>query len=228
MKHYDLRAFQSDPPVTPKRKHLLFKGKVVQRDPAYIDSIVIHQTACVFGVTKLDVSAALGDKQLATARRALRVACHALAFDGFFASPNPLRSYVWHGNGFNPFSLGLEIEGFYSGLRDDPDTIPREDLETIWRGPPMHLTPSRLETAKAALKWLIEEGRREGMFRQRVRLLAHRQSSDSRRSDPGEEPWSQLVEWARRELGCETDADFTDGSGRPLPKQWDRTATARY
>lgn len=226
----DLRGEQTNPPQLPKQKHKLLRGRVVERIPRTIDSIVIHQTACRFGASAAAVRNARGDVQLAVARRALGVACHALSFDGFFAAPNPLRWYVWHGNDFNDRSLGLEVEGLYAGLEDDPETVPREDLETTWNGPPMKLSESRLESAKAALLWLIEEGHREGMFVDGpVVLLAHRQSNSTRRSDPGQAAWQRLVmEYGVAKLGCVVQPELAVGTGRPIPSEWSARGVGRY
>lgn len=230
-RHIDLRAEQRNPPETPRRKHLIRRDRVVERDPALVDAIVIHQTACVFGASEESVKRALGDRQLAIARRALGVGCHALAFRGFWASPNPLRWYVWHGNGYNERSLGLEIEGLYAGLEDDPETVPREDLITSWGDkPPMKLSDETLEAAKAALLWLIEEGQREGMFRRGPPvLLAHRQSNETRRSDPGEAIWKRLVmEYGVGKLGCVVQPEDAIDGGRPIPVQWSARGVGRY
>ena len=76
---------------------------VVSRDMTKVTGGVIHQTACYFGPVK---------EPVLRHRRALRVACHALAFtDGCVAIPNPLDCYVHHAQAFNAYTLGLEIEG---------------------------------------------------------------------------------------------------------------------
>lgn len=228
--HIDLRHEQQNPPALPKQKHLIRGGRVVERDPLTITGIVIHQAACVFGVTPRDVRLASGDRRLATARRSLGVACHALAFDGYFATPNPLRWFVWHGNALNAHTLGLEVQGRYPGLLDDPRTAPNEAVRTTWGGAPQSLAQDTLDAAKAALAWLIAEGRREGMFLRREPVLyAHRQSSDTRRSDPGQAIWQSLVlDYAVPVLGCVTDPKFTVGDGRPVPIEWDPAGVGRY
>lgn len=213
----DLRAEQPNPPplYNGKRKHWIRNGRVVMRDPSKIDGIVLHQTACVFGKR---------EDQPTRYHRALGVACHALAFDdGVVALPNPLRSYVQHGNGFNDRSLGLEVECNARGLVADPKTV---------RGMEQGPLPGAIAAGREALRALLELGRAEGMP---IRYVwAHRQSSPTRRSDPGEALWKALVvEYAVPVLGLEVQPTMVlaakrGGSGRPLPPQWDPGGVGTY
>lgn len=216
---FDLRADQKNPPKLTKQKHQLAKGQVVARDPRTITGVVLHQTACVYGAKKPSLDAA---------RRALQVAAHGVAFRaGFYALGNPLDWYVWHANRLNATTLGLEIEGFYSGLCDDPETVPREDLETTWGGKPLELTEATVLAARACLKRLVEEGRKLGCPIEWV--YAHRQSSGTRRSDPGEAIWKRVVvEYAVPVLGLKTKPAFTVEAGKPIPRQWQAGSDAAY
>lgn len=214
----DLRGVQTNPPAMAK-KFRLSAGVVVERNPAMVTGITIHQTAVRYGVKDYQVQAAGGDTRLALARRSLDVACHVMAFrDGFVAWPNPLRWYVHHGNGLNATELGLEIDGNYPGLVGG----------TTWNGQPASpVTDEVVQAARAALALMVREGRREGMP---IRFLhAHRQSSSSRRSDPGEELWRRVVlEYAVPVLGLITEPDKVLGDGRPIPRQWDPDGVGDY
>lgn len=214
IEHLDLRA--EGPPLDVQRTRYRFRnGSVAVRDPATVTGIVVHQTACTFG----------GD---APHRRALRIPAHATAFrDGTFVTPCPLAWYAHHGNGLNDRSLGLEIEGRYAGRRDDPATAPREDLGSTWGGPPDVLTPLAIECARAALAWLVEAGRADGMP---IRYVwAHRQSSATRRSDPGEDIWRSVVMGGTYALlGLEVQPALVVGDGRPIPTAWDARGVGRY
>lgn len=203
-------------------------GQVVRRDPSRVTGIVLHQTAVEYGLTRRQVEAASGDQDLAMARRGLEVACHAIAFRrGVFVATHPLEVHVNHGNGLNATTLGLEVDGRYAGLEDDPETAAREDLRTTWRGAPTKLDERTVETARAALRWLVEEGRREGM--PITKIWAHRQSSATRRSDPGEALWRALVvDYAVPELGLTTAPELTVGDGRAIPREWDPAGTVAY
>ena len=223
--YYDL--IHEPIPSAASRKFNMRAGKVVQRVPTVVDGITIHQTGIRFGVNERQIARANGDEKLALAQRAKKVACHALAFDGFYAKTYPLEWYIYHGNGLNRKTLGLEIDGLYPGLRDDPITVEREDLATIWEGTATALTDSRVKAARAALRYLVEEGRKLGMPIKYV--YAHRQSSSTRRSDPGEEIWRKVVtEYGVSVLGLETRTGFTTGMGRPIPDPWDADGRGPY
>lgn len=186
------------------------RGKTVVRDPATIDGIVLHQTACVFGPA--------ADRSKAH-RRALGIPAHAVAFrDGVFAAPAPLTWWLYHGNGLNGHTLGLEVEGCYPGLVGKPSTL--------WGGTETPLDEVTIATARAALAWLVVQGRALGMPLRYV--YAHRQSNIGKPSDPGEGLWRALaVEYAVPVLGMETRTRYTDG-GRAVPRQWDPTGVGDY
>ena len=214
----DLRAEQTNP-FPPKKDPdgktvatcKTVKGKVFLRDPKTITGITVHQTACVFGPA--------ADRGKAH-RRALNIPAHAVAFrDGVFAVTADPTWYLYHGNALNSFTLGLEIEGRYPGLVDDP--------KTLWGGEPTPCDALTVETARAALKWLVDMGRGLGMPIKQV--YAHRQSNGQKPSDPGEALWKAVVlEYGVPVLGLEPQNKFTLENGRPIPKQWDPTATAKY
>lgn len=215
-----------------KRKAKLVGGKPVMRDPATITHFVFHQTAVEYGVSERQVKASGGDRELALARRFLDVACHvAVSRHGFYVFTHPLEALLWHGNGFNDFSIGMEIDGRYAGLEDDPATVAREDLQTTWRGSPTVLAQQTVETACAAVKDTVERGRALGM--PLTHAVAHRQSSPTRRSDPGEAIWKRIVlDFAERELGMQVELDRVldtrSGPGRPIPHAWDPRSSASY
>ena len=207
MRFYNLVPEQTDPHPKSRVVH----GKTVRRAPSSITGVTIHQTAVVFGATKGAIAHAGGDKELAVARRALNVACHMLAFDGFIAQPAPLDWYLYHGNGFNGPDLGLEIEGRYPGLIGG----------RVWGDKPeTDLTEQRVETARTALRLLVSKGREAGYPIKYVH--AHRQTSDTRRSDPGEALWKAVVlEYGVPKLGLVTESGKVLRKGRPVPLAWD-------
>ena len=223
----DLRPEQPNPPplVRGKKKWRVRRGRVVERDPATVTGIVVHQTAVRFGVSGRAVKRAGGDRRLALARRALGVACHAMAFHdakgmaAFAVLANPLPWYVWHGNGFNHRTLGLEIDGNYPGRVGDGRT---------WNGKrPAEVTKGVVAAARRALRELVERGRAEGM--PIVDVFAHRQSSKHRRGDPGQELWRRVVlEYAVPVLGLVPHQALVVGSGRPVPELWDPDGVGAY
>jgi len=217
---YDLRGEQ-DYKYPRNANKVLKKGKsVVMRDPSTIDTIVVHQTACEFGVSRRAIKLADGDVELARARRALDVACHALAFrGGYFVAAHPLLAYVHHAGRDNAPSLCLEVEGRYCGIQDDPTTVAREDLKSTWGGEPTELTDQAVESALAALGWLVVEGR--ALECPLTKIKTHRQSSDTRRSDPGEEIFKRVVLFGAELYDLEVVYESRTRVGRPVPVQWD-------
>ncbi len=227
VKILDLRSQQVNP-FPAKRKSdgttlltsKVVKGRTFERDPRTIDGIVVHQTACVFGpANDLD----------RRNRRALGIPAHAVAFrDGTVVLPAPLSWYLYTSNGLNQHTLGLECEGHYPGLLDDPRTPRREDEQTIWKGAPATpLTDLAIETFRAALTRLYEEGRAAGMPLKWV--WAHRQSNGQKPSDPGQEIWQRVVlEHGVRVLGLQTRLADVLADGRPIPGAWDPGSIAAY
>lgn len=217
---YDLRACQADPPRKENGKLNVHvdRGKATLRDPGQVTGIVIHQTAAKFGVAEYQVAQAGGDRRLALARRSLGVRCHVMALhEGFVAWPNDLRWYVYHGNDFNSFTLGIEIDGNYPGLRG----------RRTWNDEPAtQVTEQVVAAARAGIHLLVEEGTKLGMKIQDI--FAHRQST-YKRDDPGEELWRRVVlDYAVPTLGLQTHPGETWGKGSPLPIEWDPNGIDHY
>jgi hypothetical protein len=225
---FDLRLEQDYRYTGGKSKVKMLGTRVQSRDPKTIDTIVIHQTGIEFGVSQRAIAAAGGDAQLAKARRALNVACHVMAFRaGYFVAAHSLTDYVNHAGRLNARSVGLEIEGRYPGLQDDPTTIAREDLTTTWGAAPSQLTDATVTAACLAINWLVERGRQGGMPLRKI--VAHRQSSSGRRADPGQEIWRRVVlDFAVEELGLVTVPKQRWGDGRPIPVEWDPDGLEHY
>jgi len=194
-------------------------GKTFVRDPKKISGIVVHQTACVFGPSS--------DRQKAY-RRALGIPAHVVGFrDGTFVVPANLLWYLYTSNGFNEFSYGVELEGQYPGLLDDPTTPKREDEATTWGGTATPLDDRAIETFRASVKWIVEEGRRLGSPLEYV--WAHRQSNGQKPSDPGAAIWKHVVlEYAVPTLGLKVQNERVIGDGKQVPSGWDPRATALY
>lgn len=215
---YDLRDEQENPPKNYK-KFKLHDGKVVRRGVKTISGITIHQTGVEYGVADYQVIAAKGNKDLALARRSLGVACHMMAFrNGIVATPNPFDWYVFHGNKFNATDLGLEIDGNYPGLIGG---------QTWNKKKPSKVTDKIVLAACNALELMVWEAKSVGMP---IRYIhAHRQSSNRRRSDPGEEIWKKVVlDFAVPYLKLETQPALTLAGGSPIPKEWDPDGVGEY
>lgn len=205
-----------------QKKFKRYRGKPVVRDPAQVTGITVHQTAAKYGVAPYQVHAVGGNVELALARRSLRVACHVMAFHadhaGFIAAPNDLTHYVYHGNGFNAFELGIEIDGNYPGVEGGK----------TWNGKrPTKITAGIVRAACAGIEYLVVGGRKMGMPIEYIH--AHRQSSAKRRDDPGEELWNAVVlDFAVDVLGLKTEPSRVLRDGRPVPVDWDADGSGSY
>jgi len=203
----DLTKDQPNPPPAygGKHKHRLVGGKVLERKPQNVDSICLHQTAIEFG-PKADPDA--------KHRRALQVACHALAFaDGTVVLPNPVSWYINHANGFNARSLGIEIEGAFLGSPKHPTAPGGQAKASV-------VTDLVVASACAAVDELLERATRWGARIQFV--LAHRQSSGTRPADPGWELWQKVaLAHCVGKLGLKCIPSLTEDDGRAIPEVWD-------
>jgi hypothetical protein len=212
----DLRAEQTNP--FPRKKSADGKvintskvvgGKTVARDPKTITGIGIHQTACMFGP--------MNDRPKAH-RRALGIPAHVTAFtDGVYVASAPLPWLLYHGNALNDFTLGLECEGSYPGLEGG----------TAWGGTTTPLTSLAIDTFRAALKWLVDEGRKAGMPIEFI--WGHRQANGQKPSDPGEGIWKHVVvEYGCTQLGLKTQPEKFWRDGKTIPPQWDPRGVGKY
>lgn len=179
-------------------KHTLKKGIATPRDMKKVDTIVLHQTAGIMsGVEEdyLDYSAHI-----------------AILRDGRILYINDLSFQTWHGHGFNSESIGIEIEGHFAGIEGDP--------KTIWDNRKTHdLKPEQVDAARNAITWaILNVVPIGGTFK---KIVAHRQSSNERDSDPGSLIWRSIGLWAQTELKLENQWWGTVGSGTPLPRAWD-------
>jgi hypothetical protein len=211
---YALRDHLSQglPPITDRREHAR---------PSYVDAAkqrvyytprprllrivrgwTLHQTAAVLGDLREDRWDTVGAHRGVTAA-GQRYLLHDLG------------RVVYHGNGWNALTGGIEIDGLFAGVEGD--------RSTVWKnGPESHLTDLQTQ----AVMWTIVDGYIEvaegggGM----TALVAHRQSSATRRNDPGGEIWRRIALVMQRLLelrdGGQVDHRFKIGGGSPIPEAW--------
>lgn len=184
-----------------------------------VKGICLHQTACDMGerIERYDTIGA----HFAVLRsgRVLRMA--------------DLDRVVIHGNGWNNQCVGIEVNGLYAGLEDDPDTALDEALRTTWDDPttptrerPQQVTPQAMESTRQLVRWIVEEVRlRHGEVKV---LVAHRQAVDSRRNDPGQAIWQQVAVPLHAELGLDDGGVgfvIPGSTGYAIPEAWDPRCT---
>ena len=173
-----------------------------------ITGVVLHQTASVFGELP---------------RRWAGVGAHfGVTRSGQVIWLHDFEKIVWHANRFNGFTVGIEMDGTYAGIEGDDRTFwrPAEDPHRRAQTP----TDALVGAAQATVRWICEEVARRGG---RVeRLLAHRQASNARQSDPGSALWKRVA----RPLHADASLGLTDGgpgyvvgTGLPIPEAWDET-----
>lgn len=200
-------------------------GKTLMRDPKKIISLGLHQTAADFTVVKYQIQAAGGDTKLALARRCINVPAHAFALtEGFFVTGLPLLAHAFCGHGLNGHALQVEIDGKYCGTTKDRDG-------STWGGKPMTVTPLLIETARNAVGYLYEEGKKLGCPLEFYE--AHRQYT-AKPSDPGEELWVAVgIDFCEKVLGLKPRLDYFEKDrngkkGQPIPHDWDPRSTHKY
>lgn len=211
-------------------------SKTVRRSHQAIHGITLHQMAVELRATQHFVDLAGGDEDLAWALRAQLgprggkggVAAPVCVHDDLVACTAPLNWYLYAANRLNGPTISIEVSGRFSGLLDDPTTAPREDLQTTWGDePPMELTPARIRGGRAAIRYVVETGRKQDMP---IRYIyGHRQSNGRKPGDPGEALWRALVvEYAVPVLGLIPRYTYTVDGGRPIPKSWDPKGAGSY
>jgi peptidoglycan hydrolase-like protein with peptidoglycan-binding domain len=195
-----------------RHTHTLKKGRGT-RKLSEITGVTLHQTGCLLSRWK-------------------NVACHiGIKRDGTIVFVNDFIHKVWHGNGFNGETIGIEIEGHFAGLEEynekTGEWVP--DLKTYWRPKgstrqPISINEAQVEACKRVIRWIkqvIEAAGGKLKY-----LVAHRQSSPSRTSDPGEKAWKLIALPLMIELGL-TDGgpdyyilDSKGRAGKPIPARW--------
>lgn len=201
--------------IVTKDDHPLKKGRGT-RSLKNIRGVTLHQTACVLGENP---------------RRWHNVGCHVgITRNGKIIFNNDLEKIVWHGNGFNKYTVGIEIDGHFAGLeeqKEDGSWVP--DMNSYWRPAgstrkPISITDAQVQACKEVVRWvkkIVEDAGGECKY-----LLAHRQSSPSRTSDPGQKTWRLVALPLLEELNMSDGGDdyyiLSKGRcGKPIPEAWD-------
>jgi N-acetyl-anhydromuramyl-L-alanine amidase AmpD len=175
-----------------------------RRQWSQITGVTIHQTACV-----------LGERP----QRWATVGAHlGVTRAGQVIWMHDFEKIVWHGNGFNAYTVGIEMDGTYAGVEGDERTFWRPANEPDRK--PQTPTIELVEASKATIRWVCQEVARRGG---RVELLvAHRQASNERQSDPGSALWQQVAMPLHKELGLHDGGPgHKIGNGYAICEQWD-------
>jgi len=152
-----------------------------------------------------------------TAKRFHRLRAHFGIIDpggvGTIVQVYPLTTVLWHANGLNPDTAGIEINGLFEGVEGRGLPRYQRHLQLC------HPSAAQIETARRCIEWIQGEVERHGGALRHV--YAHRQASSTRRADPGSRVWQDVALWAEENLGLATRPAETRGKGQPIPEAWD-------
>lgn len=175
-----------------------------ERPWSKITGVCLHQTACVFGEKP---------------ERWKTVGAHVgISRGGKVIFLHDFNRLIVHGNGWNTQCVGIEMEGMYAGIEGD--------VRTFWRPPsnpnlqPQSPTSELIEAAKATIRWIAAVIAQHGG--RLNALVAHRQASKDRQSDPGSALWKAVALPLHEELKLEDGGvGFKLGTGYAIPEVWD-------
>lgn len=185
----------------------------IKRSWREVRGITLHQTACDMGerVERYDT---IGSHFVVLrSGRILRMA--------------DSNRVVYHGNGWNAQCVGIEVNGLYAGIEDDPDTALDEAMRSTWDDPstptreqPMQVTSQSMLSLRMLIRWICCDALNHGG---RINVLnAHRQSSVNRRNDPGEAIWKAAAVPLHAELGLSDGGVGFKIGGYAIPEAWDQ------
>ncbi len=154
-------------------------------------------------------------ERMALHQRFWKVPYHYVALlNGDILFNNQISRYTYHGNGGNGPLVGISLEGNFPGL-----TKNRKKKHDVMDG-------FVIETSRAAIRLAVGKSREEGAP---IEILAaHRQYSDGRLGDPGEEWWKEVGIPMKKELSLEVHYSFRHGSGNKICREWDPEGLVDY
>ena len=91
---------------------------------------------------------------------------------------------------------------------------------------PMSVTDDQIASTLATIKWVMDEVEKRGGKLEYIH--AHRQSSPTKTSDPGEKIWKTIALEAKRRWGLADGGPNFKSGGQPIPNDWDSDYTAKY
>ncbi len=178
---------------------------VTDRPLSSVTGVCLHQTACLLGenVPRYDNVGA----HFAVTRMGKVIWLH--DFDRKVAAAN----------GWNNGTVSIEIDGLYAGVEGDPSTV-WDDPSTPSRETAMVLTQETIHAVNALLEWI------KGQLGPQMNVIvAHRQSSESRRNDPGSAIWKACALPMHAKLGCSDGGVGFKLDGYAIPAVWDPRCT---
>lgn len=183
----------------------LFSGRI--RDWKKINGITLHQTGCRMP-TDFEKWHKLN-------------AHYGVTSGGVAVCVNDPTMMIWHAQKLSHRTIGIEIAGNYPGIQGVE--------KTLWKGggPAHELTE---EMIRATMEIITDIANKfVDLGKKKLYIYGHRQSSLTRRADPGSEIWQQIALRAEKEIEiCETRGAFHTKKGRTIPNAWDDRIKGRY
>jgi peptidoglycan hydrolase-like protein with peptidoglycan-binding domain len=125
----------------------------------------------------------------------------------------PFNMLIWHGNNFSQNTIGVEIAGLYEGVNGKRRTVFPLD------SPISELSAQQVKASFKLADLILEAFVENGDIWEY--LVAHRQSSNQRLADPGEEIWRRIgLRWIQR-YKLKDWSQEKIGTGKPIPRDWD-------
>lgn len=204
----EVRAGELDLPVAPEhffdiRTTANRKNDHGPRSWKAITGTCLHQTACVFANNP---------------ERMVNVGAHIVVAEANVYLLHDFDRIIWHGNGWNNGTVGVEVNGLFAGIQGRPETV-WNDPDTSKRDVASPLTQVTLDTTKSVVRWIYRVIARHGG--KMNALVAHRQASKSRQSDPGSGIWKGAALPLMEELGVSDGGIGFILGGYAIPEDWD-------
>jgi N-acetyl-anhydromuramyl-L-alanine amidase AmpD len=184
----------------------------------------VREWADICGVTLHQMGILVSD----TPQRQDTLGAHiSILRSGAIVRVNPMTDMIWHAQKLSHKTVGIEFNGNMEGIEGD--------RSTLWGDAGPHpVTDAQVDAANDVLfPWLVRCFEANGVHFSNVH--AHRQSSGTRRADPGSEIWQRVgIPWIERlkalGMGKRGDggAGFSVGDGRSIPKEWNPEYPGKY
>lgn len=176
-----------------------------------ITGIMLHRTSCL-----------IGNKVQQHAETNAHVA---VTMDGNIYLIHPWTLGIFHGHGLSEASIGIEFDGNPEGFPGylwvnqkykKNGKVMDKYKEQV--GPHV-ITPAQVKASKVLLKIILREVEKGGG--KITNILAHRQSTEDRESDPGWECWQKIAMPWQQTIQAAPTIGLKINTGKPIPKAWD-------
>lgn len=181
-----------------------------------INGIMLHRTSCV-----------IDDRVHQHARTNAHAA---VTMGGNIYLIHPWTLGIFHGHSLSEASIGIEFDGNPEGFPGGGYWIDQNykkdgKVQEKYKKQvgPHPITPEQVKAAMVLLNIIVREVEKEGG--KITNILAHRQSTSERASDPGWECWQKIAMPWQEQIGAIDTKDLKVKTGSAIPKVWDPSST---